>query len=156
MKKTLKLCVGLGTSALVLLLAGAVDAQTATGPATTQTKSDLTPPPPPPRLEVLEEGPPEADVKAGKAEPRNQTKEIRDNTGKVTEVQVQSGGSHYVLKADPEIGNAPKGTAQGINNRPAQWTIFQFGGKKENKESEPLPVLPPAPAQAASARATDK
>src|SRR5450830_701538 len=150
MKKTVRLCAGICSSALFMLLAGIATAQT----ATTQTKNDLTPPPP--RLEVLEEGRPEADIKAAKPEPRNQTKEIRDNAGKVTEVQVQSGGSHYVLKADPEIGNAPKGTAQGVNNRPPQWTIFQFGGKKENKEVEPLPVLPQAPAHAASASATDK
>ena len=118
------------SGALVMLLSGLAHAQTTSTPP----KSDLVTPPPPPQLEVLEEGPPAADIKAGKPEQKNQTKDIRDNTGKVTEVQVQSGKSHYVLKADPEIGNAPKGTAQGDNNRPAQWTILQFGGKKESKD----------------------
>ena len=152
MKKSLKFGAGIFSGALVILLAGVVHAQTTVTPP----KTELTPPPPPPRLEVLEEGPSAADLKGAKQEQRNQTKEIRDNSGKVTEVQVHSGGSNYVLKADPEIGNAPHGTAQGTTNRPAQWNILQWGGKKESKEAEPLPVLPPAPTQAVSASASDK
>jgi len=151
MKKSLKLRLAvLSGIVFAVSLAEIVHAQTTTN------KTELVTPPPPPQLEVLEEGPPAADLKAGKPEQKNQVKDIRNNAGKVTEVQVQSGISHYVLKADPEIGNAQKGTAQGENNRPPQWTIFQFGGKKESKEVEPLPVLPPAPRQAVSASSSDK
>ncbi len=128
-EKSLKLCLGALSGVLTISLAGFVHAQ-----ATTSKTELITPPPPPPKLEVLEEGAPAADMKAGKPEQKNQVKDIRNNAGKVTEVQVQSGGSHYVLKADPEIGNAPKGTAQGDNNRAPQWTILQFGGKKKVKK----------------------
>ena len=106
--------------------------------------------PVPPKLEKLEEGPSEPALGISKPEPRNKVSEKRNNAGKVTEVQVKSGKSNYTVKANPEVGNAPKGTVQGDANRAAQWTILEFGGKKEGKEAEPLPVLPPAPAKAAA------
>jgi hypothetical protein len=77
---------------------------------------------------------------------KNETKERREG-GKVTEVEVTSGGSTYKLQANPNVGNAPEGTVQGTSNRPALWSIFQFGGpKKESKdEKEVEPVLQPVP-----------
>jgi len=107
----------------------------------------------PPKVEKLDEGP-EAPISVSKPEPVNKAIEKRNNLGQVTEVEVKSGGSHYLLRPNPEIGNNPKGTVEGDGNRPAQWKILEFGAKKESKERtepEPLPVLPPAPTQATSA-----
>lgn len=79
---------------------------------------------------------------------KNEVRERREG-GKVTEVEVSAGGSNYRLQANPNVGNAPEGTVQGTSNRPALWSIFQFGGpKKESKEEkETEPVLQPAPAR---------
>jgi len=103
--------------------------------------------PPPPKLEKLEEVSDPKGVSVSKPEPKNKVMEKRSNGGKVTEVQVKSGKSNYTVKADPEVGNAPKGTVQGDANRAAQWTILEFGGKKEVKEGNPPDVLAPAPAK---------
>lgn len=138
-----KLSKNIWVSALsMLLISGTAFAQT---PAKTD--------PVPPKLEKLEEiSASEAALSVGKPEPRNKVTEKRNNAGKVTEVQVKSGKSNYTLKADPEVGNTPKGTAS--TNRAPQWTVMEFGGKKESKEApEPLPVLPPAPKKAAPASA---
>ncbi len=109
----------------------------------------------PPGLEKIEELP-DSGLTIGKPDAAGpMTKEKRVN-GKVTEVEVQTGGSKYVVKADPEVGNAPRGTVQGDNNRAAQWTLFEFGNKKESREVElaPMPPTPeplrPAPASPAS------
>lgn len=124
-----------------------------TGAAFAQTKK---PDQAPPKLDKLEEGATDPSLSVGKPEPKNKITEKRNNAGKVTEVQVKSGKSNYTLKADPEIGNAPKGTVQGNANRAPQWTILEFGGKKESKEVEQPPVLPPAPVQSAPASSTGK
>lgn len=113
--------------------------------------------PPPPKMEKLEEGPTEKNLSVGKPEQKNKIVEKKNNAGKVTEVEVKSGKSSYTLKADPQAGNAQPGTVQGQGNRAAQWTLLEFGGKKEAKEApEPLPVLPPAPVKAAPASAAAK
>ena len=96
--------------------------------------------PPPPKLEKLEEGP-DSDIKLIKQESNKlKTVERKDN-GKVTEVQVRTGKSTYTVKPN----NAPKGTPEGDANRAAQWKVMEFGGKKETKEVESLPVLSPGP-----------
>lgn len=96
--------------------------------------------PPPPKLEKLEEGT-ESDIKLLKPE-SNKTKMVeKRQNGKVTEVQVRTGKSSYTVKPN----DAPKGTPEGDANRAAQWKVFEFGGKKEHKEVEPLPVLAPGP-----------
>ncbi|MBI3712909.1 MAG: hypothetical protein HY253_08100 [Burkholderiales bacterium] len=96
--------------------------------------------PPPPKLEKLEEGP-ETDIKLIKPE-SNKLKTVgRREGGKVTEVQVKSGKSQYTVKTN----DAAKGTREGDANRAAQWKVMEFGGKKEAKESESLPVLPVGP-----------
>lgn len=96
--------------------------------------------PPPPKLEKLEEGP-ETDVKLIKPEGTKLKTVERKENGKVTEVQVRSGKSTYTVKPN----NAPKGTPEGDANRAAQWKVMEFGGKKETKEVESLPVLAPGP-----------
>lgn len=117
-------------------------------------KADVPPPPPPARqlVEVLDN---EAISTTKKPEPANKTTEKKNALGQVTEVEVTSGGSHYVLRPNPEHGNTPRGTPEGDANRAAQWKLLEFGGKKESKEKEvePLPVLPPAPVNPVSASA---
>ncbi|MCU6432393.1 hypothetical protein LPB67_01210 [Undibacterium sp. Jales W-56] len=112
--------------------------------AQTASKPDASPQ----KLEKIEEVS-ETGVKIAKPEKQNQTTEKRVG-GKVTEVQVKAGKSNYIVKPNQEIGNAPKGTVQGDANRGAQWSVLQFGGKKESKEVEPVPTLPPAPARPAA------
>lgn len=101
---------------------------------------DKTAPPPPPKLEKLEEGP-DSDVKLIKQESNKLKTVERKENGKVSEVQVRTGKSNYTVKAN----NAPKGTPEGDANRAAQWKVMEFGGKKQSKEVESLPVLPVGP-----------
>lgn len=96
--------------------------------------------PPPPKLEKLEEGP-DSDVKLIKPESNRLKTVERKENGKVTEVQVRTGKSTYTVKPN----NAPRGTPEGDANRAAQWKVMEFGGKKETKEVESLPVLAPGP-----------
>lgn len=109
-------------------------------------QAQSTPASTPPKMEKIEEIP-DSGITISKPETaKNKTVEKRVN-GKVTEVQVKSGKSSYTVKANPEVGNVPKGTVQGEANRAAQWTILEFGGgKKESKEVETIPTLQPAPA----------
>jgi hypothetical protein len=103
----------------------------------------------PPKMEKIEEFT-EPAITISKPEPGKAKMVEKRVNGKVTEVQVKSGKSTYVVKANPEIGNAPKGTVQGDVNRGAQWTVMEFGGKKESKEVEKVPTLQPAPAPASA------
>lgn len=98
----------------------------------------------PPKLDKVEK-PEKADeapasaMAIGKEKKKNATVDRREG-GKVTEVDVTSGGSHYKLKPNPEVGNAPAGSVQGTVNRPAQWSVLEFGGpKKEAKEEKDVP-----------------
>lgn len=100
--------------------------------------------PMPPNLEVIEDVPDTGVTIAKPTASKNKTTETRVN-GKVTEIQVQSGKSKYVVKPDQEVGNAPRGTVQGDANRAAQWKIFEFGGPKEGKAVEHADTLAPAP-----------
>lgn len=99
-------------------------------------------------LERIEEAP-DSGVKLIKPGPKASTPskivEKRAVGGKVTEAEVTAAGSNYTIKANPEIGNAPRGTVQGDANRGAQWKVMEFGGKKEAKEVEEIPTLAPAP-----------
>lgn len=107
-------------------------------------QAQSTPASTPPKLEKIEEAP-DSGITISKPESnKNKMVEKRVN-GKVTEVQVRAGKSNYVVKANPETGNAPKGSVQGDGNRGAQWSILEFGGKKESKEVETVPTLQPAP-----------
>ncbi|MDO8178570.1 MAG: hypothetical protein Q7T62_10030 [Undibacterium sp.] len=116
-------------------------------------QAQSTPASSPPKMEKIEEIP-DSGITISKPEPAKSKMVEKRVNGKVTEVQVKSGKSSYTVKANPEIGNAPKGTVQGDANRAAQWTILEFGGKKESKEVETIPTLQPAPAKAASASAS--
>ncbi len=115
--------------------------------------AQTTPASTPPNLEKLEEVP-DSGITIRKPESSKSKMVEKRVGGKVTEVQVKSGKSKYVVKANPEIGNAPKGTVQGDANRGAQWSVLEFGGKKESKDVEPVPTLPIAPDAAASTSAS--
>ncbi len=105
--------------------------------ASAQSKKEA---PPPPQLEKLEEVG-ESELKLAKPETKNVKTVERKEGGKVTEVQVRSGPSTYTVKEN----KAPKGTQAGEANRAAQWTVMEFGGKKESKEVESKPAQPQGP-----------
>jgi hypothetical protein len=103
---------------LACAFAGAASAQT---PATGQ--------PPTERIE------PGSDVPATNIEPKRgpQIREKRNNSGQVTEVEVQSGKSHYVMKSGQPAGNAQPGDAQSSGIRAPQWQVMEFdlNGKRK-------------------------
>jgi TolA-binding protein len=111
-------------SIALLAGAGAVHAQTA---QTTQPA----PAGQPPATERIEPG---SDEPATKIEPRRGT-QIREkrNNGQVTEVEVQSGKSHYVLRPNQPAGNAQPGDAQSGTRGGPQWQVLEFdlNGKKK-------------------------
>ena len=111
--------------------------------------------PPPPQLEKLEEGEDPAVTIRQPDSQRARTVEKRAPGGKVTEVQVTSGKSTYVLKANDSSGSALPGDTQGSFLRAPQWEVLQFDlGRpnegKEAKEAEAAQAAqvpaPPAPA----------
>jgi len=111
-------------SIALLAGAGAAYAQTA---QTTQPVPTAQPP-------VTERIEPGSDEPATKIEPRRGT-QIREkrNNGQVTEVEVQAGKSHYVLRPNQPAGNAQPGDAQSGTRGGPQWQILEFdlNGKKK-------------------------
>ncbi len=104
----------------------------------------------PPNLERLEEG--SAPAITIRPQQGSTTTDKREQ-GVVTEVQVQSGGSNYRVKQSAGPGNAAPGDAQSNAVRAPQWLVkeFDWGGKKEPKTVEALPMqeAPPPPLPAA-------
>ncbi|TFW09595.1 DUF2782 domain-containing protein [Oxalobacteraceae bacterium OM1] len=109
----------------------------------------------PPTMERLEEGPaPEVNIKP--PEQRTKITEQRANGGEVTEVQVQTGRSHYVLKPNAQHGAMP-GDGQASNLRAAQFPVAEFDlfrrdeekdrQAAEDKAAGKLPPAPPPPTQ---------
>jgi hypothetical protein len=109
----------------------------------------------PPKLERVEPG---SDVPATTIPPRATTtiKETRDR-GQVTEVEVNSHGSHYTLKPNNPPGNAVPGTVTGNDIRAPQWKVgeFDLSGKRKaaaetgtNVPTADAPPPPPLPANA--------
>lgn len=109
-------------SIALLACAGAAVAQSA-GTAQTQ------PQPPTERIE------PESETPATNIEPRRgtQIREKRNNSGQVTEVEVQSGKSRYTMKSGQPVGNAQPGDAQSSAIRAPQWQVMEFdlNGKRK-------------------------
>jgi hypothetical protein len=109
----------------------------------------------PPKLERVEPG---SDVPATNipSRTRTQIKETR-NGGQVTEVEVNSGGSHYYMKPNNPPGNAVPGSASGNSIRAPQWKVgeFDLSGKRraasESGSNAPAtadaPPPPPPPAE---------
>jgi hypothetical protein len=86
----------------------------------------------PPVTERIEPG---SDVPATRIEPQRgpQIREKRNNSGQVTEVEVQSGKSRYVMKSGQPVGNAQPGDAQSSGIRAPQWQVLEFdlNGKRK-------------------------
>jgi hypothetical protein len=109
----------------------------------------------PPRLERVEPG---SDVPATNIPSRTRTQitERRDG-GQVTEVEVNSSGSHYTMKPNTPPGNAvPGSNANSI--RAPQWKVgeFDLSGKRKTAAeagtntpvAADVPPPPPLPASA--------
>jgi hypothetical protein len=110
--------------------------------------------PPPPKLEKLEEGePPSVTVRDQKN--KQTITEKRAPGGQVKEIKVTKGKNTYYLKPNVAPGSALPGDAQSPHSRPAQWQVYEFGGKKKKQkpaDTEAAPAPPaiapsPAPAQ---------
>jgi hypothetical protein len=89
----------------------------------------------PPKLERIEPG---SDVPATTVPERGRTKIIeKKQGGVVTEVEVQSGKSHYVMRPNRPAGNAQPGDAQSSQIRPPEWKVLEFDltGKKRKSEA---------------------
>lgn len=128
---------------LLAALAGFASAQQST-PQSNQNQA-------PPKLERVEPG---SDVPATNipSRTRTQIKETRDG-GQVTEVEVNSSGSHYYMKPNTPPGNAVPGSATGNSIRAPQWKVgeFDLSGKRkaasENGTNAPAAAdVPPPPA----------
>jgi len=116
--------------ALLACAGTAVAQQAAVGQAAGQTTQ-------PPVTERIEPG---SDVPATTIEPRRgtQIKERRSNDGTVTEIEVQSGKSNYIMRSGAPVGNAQPGDAQSSAIRAPQWKVMEFdlGPKKQTPTAE--------------------
>lgn len=106
----------------------------------------------PPKLERIEPG---SDVPATTIPPRERTRiKEKKQGGQVTEVEVQSGSSRYIMKPNVPAGNAQPGDAQSTAGRAPQWQVmeFDFGNPKKQGPTEqpvsPAPAKPGVPARA--------
>jgi hypothetical protein len=103
----------------------------------------------PPQLERIEPG---SDVPATTIPPKERTRitEKRGNDGSVTEVEVQSGKSRYIMKPNVAPGNAQPGDAQSSAIRAPQWQVmeFDFGNPKKQPADQAAAAPSPAPAKA--------
>jgi len=103
-------------------------------------------PPRPPVLEKLDEGqPPEVTIRPTPSQP---TIIERRAQGKVTEAEVQTGSSTYIVKANDQPGSIQPGEGQSTATRVPQWKIleFDFGARKERPEpTQPSADVPPPP-----------
>jgi hypothetical protein len=111
----------------------------------------------PPRLERVEPG---SDTPATNipSRTRTQIKETRGEGGQVTEVEVNSSGSHYTMKPNNPPGNAVPGSVTGNTIRAPQWKVGEFdlsGKRKAAAEAgtnaptaADAPPPPPLPANA--------
>ena len=104
----------------------------------------------PPKLERIEEG---SDTPITVTPQTSNQKKITEKRegGRVTEVQVKSGKSTYIMKPNVPAGNAQPGDAQSSAIRAPQWQVMEFDlGKKkktEPREDEtPAAPVPPPPA----------
>jgi len=135
---------------LLAAQAGSASAQQSTQPAPPQSNQNQAPP----KLERVEPG---SDTPATNipSRTRTQIKETRDG-GQVTEVEVNSSGSHYYMKPNTPPGNAVPGSATGNSIRAPQWKVGEFdlsGKRKATNETgtaapaaadvPPPPPLPP-------------
>lgn len=103
------------------------------GLAVAQQQAQSAPPPSdkPPKLERIEPG---SDVPATTLPPPGRTRITeKKQGGQVTEVEVQSGKSHYYLKPNVPAGNAQPGDVESSQIRPPQWQVFEFDLNRKKK-----------------------
>jgi hypothetical protein len=137
-------------SSLALLLAAQAGTALAQQPAQAQTQQAAPPQSTqnqaPPKLERVEPG---SDVPATTIPSRERTriKETRDG-GQVTEVEVNSSGSHYYMKPNNPAGNAQPGTVTGERVRAPQWKVGEFDLSGKRKAASEAGTNAPAPADA--------
>jgi hypothetical protein len=104
----------------------------------------------PPKLERIEEGSDTPITVTSKPKAEQKVTEKKEQ-GKVTEVQVQSGKSKYIMKPNTPAGSALPGDGLSAKVRAPQWTVMEFDiGKKKQKEKEEeaaasTPAPPPPP-----------
>lgn len=103
--------------------------------------------PPPPRLERLEDGEAPAVTIPGGGQPERSITEKREQ-GRVTEVEVRTGRSTYVVKPLNPAGSALPGDTQSNTNRAAQFKVKEFDlSKPEDLKPQPqtqqAPAVPP-------------
>jgi hypothetical protein len=129
---------------LLAAQAGLASAQQSTQAATPQSNQNQAPP----KLERVEPG---SDTPATNipSRTRTQIKETRDG-GQVTEVEVNSSGSHYYMKPNTPPGNAVPGSATGNSIRAPQWKVgeFDLSGKRKAPADANAPAaadVPPPP-----------
>lgn len=102
--------------------------------------------PPPPTLERLEEGEAPAVTIPGGGQPERSITEKREQ-GRVTEVEVRTGRSTYVVKPLNPGGSALPGDTQANTNRAAQFKVKEFDlSKPEDLKPQVQPQTPQAPA----------
>jgi hypothetical protein len=122
------------------------------GAAHAQTAASSSPSSAPPKLERIEEGSDAPITVTAKPKAEKKITEKKEQ-GRVTEVEVQSGKSHYVMKPNVPAGNAQPGDAQSGAIRAPQWKVMEFDlGKKKKKEveEEAAASTPPPPASTPS------
>ena len=100
----------------------------------------------PPQLERIQEGSDTPITITPPKAPPNKITEKREN-GVVTEVDVKSGGSHYIMRPNTPAGNAQPGDAQSSAIRAPQWKVMEFdlGKKKKTDKEDVAPDNTPAP-----------
>ncbi|RZI41848.1 DUF2782 domain-containing protein [Herbaspirillum sp. HC18] len=102
----------------------------------------------PPKLENLEEGEPPA-VTIRKPEQKSRIEEKRAPGGRVTEVEVTSGGSSYVIKGNDMPGSTSGSDQRANTIRVPQWQIKEFSlGSPKGKEQEAAEFAAPPPPEA--------
>jgi hypothetical protein len=90
----------------------------------------------PPRLERIEPG---SDVPATTIPPRGGTQiKERKEGGRVTEVEVQAGPSHYTMRPNTPAGSAQVGTQEAGPTavRAPQWQVLEFDLNRKRKQGE--------------------
>jgi hypothetical protein len=117
-------------------------------PAHAQQPRERADAPPPPRLERLEEGDAPAVTIPGGGPTEKSINEKREQ-GRVTEVEVRTGRSTYVVKPINPAGSALPGDAQSSTNRAPQFKVKEFDLQrpedlKQQAQPAAAPAAPPA------------
>ena len=131
---------------ILLLLTALPLVFAASMPAVAQQLRERAEAPPPPQLERLEEGAAPAVTIPGGGQPERAITEKREQ-GRVTEVEVRTGRSTYVVKPLNPGGSALPGDAQADTNRAAQFKVKEFDlSKPEDLKPQPQSQAPQGPA----------